>query len=595
MQYNIGCFTLCTIEGVAKSDRGEFKIRPKTLQVFQYLIEHQTRIVTKTELLDAIWDDVVVQEQVLFQSVKELRDIFTEFTIIKTFPRKGYQWVAPVQKLEPVADVPLAEGELQLEIPDRKKNISAVGFKFFELFGRLSKHNQWSGLAVSLTAVVSILALVYFLSFSFTYSFLSSLLYSSSSLGFSEDHVQKQLTAGSRSQTNPAAMDVVVLPIINEMSDQDHQWVRLEGMDILINQLQQAADLQVFDLKVFSTADVLYSLERAGIYTQSMTAEDQIYHIRQTIGADVIIQSTLRGYPQDYQLHYSLISPHGLERGVEFAESIPLLMAALTKTIAARFGTGPVKIQSYKSDFSNEAFASGVEYYLKKEFALAEPYLLAAISTNPELLAARRFLAGVLAHRGQINEAMVYLEDNIERAKRQNNRREEVRAILMIGSWLANEGREVQAEPYLTRARTLAESYGDQLFIAYAYEELGNVKRRKGLFAEAESLLKTALDYQQGFLCPYGQTNVLVALGSNAFAQGREQDAEKYLQQALKIANENGVAVNRFWTLLAMAEMHRANNNLAQSERFALQAKSLAGQVHDDYLVNKVNYWFESQ
>ncbi|TMP75428.1 CadC family transcriptional regulator, partial [Pseudoalteromonas ruthenica] len=34
-----------------------------------------------------------VQEQVLAQSVKELRDIFGS-DIIKTFPRNGYQWVA---------------------------------------------------------------------------------------------------------------------------------------------------------------------------------------------------------------------------------------------------------------------------------------------------------------------------------------------------------------------------------------------------------------------------------------------------------------------------------------------------------------------
>ena len=78
MQYQIGEFTLCTIDGVVKGAQGEFKIRPKTLQVLQYLIEHRERIATKREIIDTIWDDVVVQDQVLFQSIKELRDKATE-------------------------------------------------------------------------------------------------------------------------------------------------------------------------------------------------------------------------------------------------------------------------------------------------------------------------------------------------------------------------------------------------------------------------------------------------------------------------------------------------------------------------------------
>lgn len=529
MQYQIGEFTLCTIDGVVKGSQGEFKVRPKTLQVLQYLIEHRERVATKREIIDTIWDDVVVQDQVLFQSIKELRDIFTDITVIKTFPRKGYQWVGDVAEVN-------SEGSAE------KRDNRPHGYR---------KH--WLGGAAL-----------------FLIGLLSMALYFTST--------SKQVEA---------KLDFAVLPIINEMNDSDHKWVTLEGMDILIHQLQQATDVNIL-----STDAVLYSLERSDAYTEP-TPQEQVYRVRQSIGADVVVQAILRGYPQDYQLHYSLISPHNTERGVEFSDTIPGVMLALTKTIAQRFGGDADNVVAYQSDFSSEAFASGVEHYMSEQFVTAEPFLRSAVSANADLLAARRFLAGALAHQGKLDEAIEFLTENISRAVQQSNQREEVRAVLMIGNWLANSGRSVEAEPYLAKARVLAEEYGDKLFIAYAYEELGKIRRRNGDYVEAESLLKTALDYQQSFSCPYGQTNVLVELGSNAFALGDDLAAENYLNLALKIADENGVTVNRFWTLLALAEMHEANGEEARSRELATQAKSLADLVHDDYLINKADHWLK--
>lgn len=530
MQYQIGEFTLCTIDGVITGAQGEFKVRPKTLQVLQYLIEHRERIATKREIIDTIWDDVVVQDQVLFQSIKELRDIFVDVTVIKTFPRKGYQWVAEVSEL--------SSGDLAQSSEQQPR----------------SRQRFWlAAVAVLFAALLS--GGVY--------------LYS---------------VSGALS----SKLDFAVLPVINEMDDSDHKWVTLEGMDILIHQLQQATDVNVL-----GTDAVLYSLERGDAYA-APTPQEQVYRVRQSLGADVVVQTVLRGYPQDYQLHYSLISPHNTERGVEFSDSIDGVMLALTKTISQRFGGDADNVVAYKSDFSSEAFASGVEHYMSERFVTAESFLRTAVTANPELLAARRFLAGALAHQGKLDEAVELLNENVTRAAQLMNQREEVRAVLMIGNWLANSSRSAEAEPYLAQAKALAEEYGDQLFTAYAYEELGKIRRRNGDYTEAENLLKTALNYQQSFSCPYGQTNVLVELGSNAFALGNDRDAENYLNLALKIADENGVTVNRFWTLLALAEMHEANGNIVRSRELATKARSLADLVHDDYLINKADHWLKT-
>ncbi|OUS18629.1 hypothetical protein A9Q97_00715, partial [Rhodospirillales bacterium 47_12_T64] len=48
--------------------------------------------------LSTVWDDVTVGEQVLFQTIRELRNLFSGLDVIKTHPRKGYAWVINVEK-----------------------------------------------------------------------------------------------------------------------------------------------------------------------------------------------------------------------------------------------------------------------------------------------------------------------------------------------------------------------------------------------------------------------------------------------------------------------------------------------------------------
>ena len=78
----------------------EFNIRAKTLLVLKYLIKNKDGIVTKQALLNDIWHDVIVQEQVLVQSIKEIRDLLGS-KVIKTYPRQGYQWVAELREIAP--------------------------------------------------------------------------------------------------------------------------------------------------------------------------------------------------------------------------------------------------------------------------------------------------------------------------------------------------------------------------------------------------------------------------------------------------------------------------------------------------------------
>ncbi|HSB16046.1 MAG TPA: AAA family ATPase, partial [Bryobacteraceae bacterium] len=73
------------------------QLAPKAYAVLSYLIENPGRIVSKEELLDAVWSDTFVQEAVLKSCVLEIRKALGENSKdprhIKTVHRRGYTFV----------------------------------------------------------------------------------------------------------------------------------------------------------------------------------------------------------------------------------------------------------------------------------------------------------------------------------------------------------------------------------------------------------------------------------------------------------------------------------------------------------------------
>lgn len=73
-------------------------LRPKTFSVLVHLAEHPGELITKRALLDAVWGNVAVTEDVVRMSIGELRAVFGDARpaarFIETVPRRGYRFVA---------------------------------------------------------------------------------------------------------------------------------------------------------------------------------------------------------------------------------------------------------------------------------------------------------------------------------------------------------------------------------------------------------------------------------------------------------------------------------------------------------------------
>jgi len=95
-----GPFRVDLRAGLLRRDHEPIALRPKTWSVLRYLVEHPDQLITKRELLDAVWGDVAVTESVLNKSIGELRialdDSVRERRLIQTVPKRGFRFSAPI-------------------------------------------------------------------------------------------------------------------------------------------------------------------------------------------------------------------------------------------------------------------------------------------------------------------------------------------------------------------------------------------------------------------------------------------------------------------------------------------------------------------
>src|SRR5690242_13651726 len=107
------------------SRNGEpIELRAKALQVLLFLIEQRHRVVSKEELFERAWPGTTVVDATLAGCIQEIRKALADDAkdpkFIKTLPKLGYRFVAPIEEAavpapavaepapaaEPVAGIP---------------------------------------------------------------------------------------------------------------------------------------------------------------------------------------------------------------------------------------------------------------------------------------------------------------------------------------------------------------------------------------------------------------------------------------------------------------------------------------------------------
>ena len=97
--YSFDAFTLDLKRGCLQHGQQEIKLRRKSFEVLKYLVENSGRLVSKHELIHAVWVDTVVTDDSLVQCLKDVRHALSDETrqIIKTVHGRGYIFNAEVR------------------------------------------------------------------------------------------------------------------------------------------------------------------------------------------------------------------------------------------------------------------------------------------------------------------------------------------------------------------------------------------------------------------------------------------------------------------------------------------------------------------
>jgi predicted ATPase/DNA-binding winged helix-turn-helix (wHTH) protein len=85
-------------------------LRPKSFALLRYLVAHAGRVVSKDELVQAVWPETAVSDGVLTVSITEIRQVLGDTAqapqYLETVPRRGYRWLGTLPTVAPPAAAP---------------------------------------------------------------------------------------------------------------------------------------------------------------------------------------------------------------------------------------------------------------------------------------------------------------------------------------------------------------------------------------------------------------------------------------------------------------------------------------------------------
>jgi adenylate cyclase len=109
--YRFGPFVL-NLERMCLQENGEdLELRPKAFDVLRHLIQQAGRVVTKDDLVAAVWPNVIVNDDALAQCVRDIRKALKDEgeRYVRTVPRRGYMFVAEVAPLAAIGSKKAAQ------------------------------------------------------------------------------------------------------------------------------------------------------------------------------------------------------------------------------------------------------------------------------------------------------------------------------------------------------------------------------------------------------------------------------------------------------------------------------------------------------
>lgn len=458
-----------------EKDDKTIQVRPKTFALLLAFLQKPQELLTKEALLTSVWDDVVVDEQVLVQSIRELRQLFGDSEVIKTHPRKGYVWVPHVEK-QPAEN---ENGLLTVAAETSSTSKSAMKAVLFITFTLL----------VISTAVIVALN--------------------------SKDRAL--------STHNSFEGTILVLPTKIESSGEDARKNELATMDRLIRLVNSKTN------PVMDTLYVLTALDHANLQREFKT--EQVRRLFEVTGAGLIVETTLTGSVGEYRLDYKLHFRNDIKQGVVFGQRLDDVEIKLVQNLSNYTGLQTSKETSNAdSEFNNELLARALTFLDKKLPDQAIDLLSSVIALEPANKIAYQLIAEAYIQNHQPIGAekilLSFFDRNVEQKK------DSPRLYYWLAQAQFDQGKKEEAFVNLDKAQDVVKHQNDWLYLAYVAELRGQILSQDQKDVEAETAYKEALNYHSVIQCPIGIANIQLQLVNLYNKQTRYSEAKNFLNQA---------------------------------------------------------------
>ncbi|MCB1042848.1 MAG: protein kinase [Acidobacteria bacterium] len=107
--YRFGEFVFDSHTGELQGDGQVVEMRPKVAHLLALFLENRGNLLTKSIIMERVWAETAVSDQVLFQAIRELRTHLgssaRDERFIQNFPKKGYKWVFEIEEGREVVPV----------------------------------------------------------------------------------------------------------------------------------------------------------------------------------------------------------------------------------------------------------------------------------------------------------------------------------------------------------------------------------------------------------------------------------------------------------------------------------------------------------
>ena len=111
--YRFDRFTIDLRAVCLRHDETPVPLRPKSFDVLVYLVRNRGRLVTKDELFENVWADVIVTDNSLVQCIKDVRQALNDEnqTIIETVAKRGYIFAPAVVEVADTKSAPVTSAQ----------------------------------------------------------------------------------------------------------------------------------------------------------------------------------------------------------------------------------------------------------------------------------------------------------------------------------------------------------------------------------------------------------------------------------------------------------------------------------------------------